>query len=227
MASLQMFTPRQSSTSFTAPADLSSSDLLADKRLHMLWEAVGQAKVGDRHTEEAIVASPTQDPVNHFRAQLHDGKGPNDELVAQGMVAASEAKPPPAVRISVPSASFQQESQSCPTARTTTPEGAVQRAHSLTRSTLSPIVKGTPQSSTSTTRNDVWPDPKPASQGFEHYERIVAQRDAKIGLLQKQVDVLKAALREKGLVEAEQPIPHGYSPDMPGFFRLLRDANLV
>jgi hypothetical protein len=29
------------------------------------------------------------------------------------------------------------------------------------------------------------------------------------------------------LVETEQPIPHGYSPDMPGFFRLFRDADLV
>ncbi len=210
MASLQMFTPRQSTASFAAPADLSSSDLLADKRLNMRREAGGQAKIGVRHQEELIVAALPQDPVTHSRTQLHDGKDPSDLQVAPGSsVAAPEAQPKSAVRISISSASPQKESQSCSSARATTPEGTIQRAHSLTKNTISPIVKGTPKSSSSTTRSetrDLWPEPKPVSQGFEHYERIVAQRDAKIGLLQKQVDVLKATLREKGLVEAEKTL---------------------
>ena len=46
----------------------------------------------------------------------------------------------------------------------------------------------------------------PGVTEFQNYERLVTQRDAKIGILQKQVDMLQASLREKGLEQAEKAL---------------------
>ena len=92
---------------------------------------------------------------------------------------------------------------------------SIQRApSSLTKNMISPIVRRTPLGSVAVGHGCAWPDPKvappdalqSAGPDFQNYERLVAQRDAKIGILEKQVEVLQGALREKGLDEAEQTL---------------------
>jgi len=97
-----------------------------------------------------------------------------------------------------------------PDAAAATPEAiSIQRESSLTKNMISPIVRRTPQGSMAVGHGSAWPEPTAASlpgPDFQNYERLVAQRDAKIGILEKQVEVLQGALREKGLDEAEQTL---------------------
>ena len=101
---------------------------------------------------------------------------------------------------------------------------SIKREPSLTKNMISPIVQRTPHGLTTADHGTVWPDPKqvlqplpaeatksgdgvatkPGTPECRNYERLMAQRDAKIGILQKQVDVLKASLREGGLDDAER-----------------------
>jgi hypothetical protein len=94
------------------------------------------------------------------------------------------------------------------------------RDQTLSKNMISPIL---PKESSQTGSKDLphgtkWPDPKasvdasitktPAckAQGVDECDRIVAQRDAKIIVLQKQIDVLKASLREQGFSAAERAL---------------------
>ena len=216
-----------------------TSDVLAHKGRTMWWERQEheqQRRELQRVREQgAVVAATTQDFANYSRTQRttglpHGDRMNNKEHVSQPPeskipgVAAREVHPQESPTIAIPALQSQQDNQSSNSARTTTPEGTgLLRAPSLTKNMISPIVKGTPQSSSS--RKDAWLDPRPASQGFEHDDRIVAQRDAKIVLLQKQVDVLKAALREKGLTDCETTLSSLFSTDGSEVTRLQLDLD--